>query len=616
MKNRMKIFTMWSICIICLILVGYLSDYLNTTRNNIPFSEILTSLKQGHIQKIVIKNERVFLGSYKNGLQFYSYGVITDTTLNYLNYAQQNYHTQFSLKFTERSIFSNILFSIFPFLFVFGLIYFFMKQLQVNGNGGAMSFGKSKAKLLVKKKKITFADVAGMEECKNELEEIVEFLKSPAKFTKLGGKIPKGILLIGEPGTGKTLLAQAVAGEAQVPFFSISGSDFVEMFVGVGASRVRDLFEQGKKNNPCIIFIDEIDAVGRKRGSGMGGGHDEREQTLNQLLVEMDGFEENKGIIIIAATNRIDVLDPAILRPGRFDRKINIHLPNLWDRKSIFFIHTKKIPLSEDVHIDTLAKITPGMSGADIANLVNEATLIAAKKNRKCIEMKDLENAQEKIFLGPIRKTVTMNYKEFYQTAYHESGHAIVATLLPSSEDPVHKISIIPRGQTLGVTMQIPKRDKSSVSKKFLEDQICILMSGRIAEELIFNESSSGASNDFERATSIATNMICSLGMSKELGPVTYKNKDNNFFIEKNSSGNIGFSEKTAYLIDKEIKNIICTQYDRAKYILSSNITILHNVANTLIEYETISGKELRQIIKGKIINRKSLHKQIKIKSL
>jgi len=583
---------------------------MNVSKNNIPFSKILYSLKNGDIQKLVVVNEKTFIGSYKNGKQFKSSGLVTDLILHNLNNAQDKHCTQYSLEYTEKNLLFSILLSIFPFLFILSMIFFFTKQLQVGG-GQAMSFGKSQAKLLTESQKVTFNDVAGIDECKSELEEVVEFLKSPGKFTQLGGKIPKGILLIGSPGTGKTLLARAVAGEADVPFFSVSGSDFVEMFVGVGASRVRDLFKQGKKRSPCIIFIDEIDAVGRQRGSGMGGGNDEREQTLNQLLVEMDGFEVNNGIIIIAATNRADVLDSAILRPGRFDRQVIVPLPDMSARERIFEVHTKKIPLCENVVLGKMAKMTPGMSGADIANLVNEAALSAARNAQTQVTMNDLERAQEKVIMGVEKNSLTMNYKEYHKTAYHESGHAIVTTLLPDIEDPVHKLSIIPRGQALGVTINLPQRDRYSISKKYLDDQLCILMSGRVAEELIFNELSSGASNDFEKATSIAKKMVCDLGMSKNLGPIIYGEKYNRSFIGEASKPS--YSEATGKKIDDEIKNIISVQYNRSRYILESNIDILHKVANTLIDYETISGEELKLIISGYEMTRARPRKKIKI---
>jgi len=602
MNKKIYNLIIWGIYVLFLTGSGFFSDYLNAYKTSVPFSDMLLFLNKGEVQKLFIKNEHSFFGSLKNGQQFKSEGILSEFFLRKLDYAQKNHYTQYSIETTERKFIVSLFFSVFPFLFIFSLIYFFMKQLQIGQGGQAMSFGKFSIKAPTNNKKITFKDVAGIEECKSELEEIVEFLKYPKKFTKLGGKIPKGVLLIGAPGTGKTLLAKAVAGESGVPFFSVSGSDFVEMFVGVGASRIRDLFKQGKKKAPCIIFIDEIDAVGRQRGYGNSGGHDEREQTLNQLLVEMDGFEGNEGIIIIAATNRPDVLDPAILRPGRFDRRVTVPLPDLNGRKSILLVHTKNIPLEENINLDIVAKNTPGMSGADIANLINEAALIAAKKNNSKVGINDIEDAQEKILLGSERRNVIMDYTEYHKTAYHESGHAIIATLLPDIEDPVHKISIVPRGKALGVTIRFPLKDRYSISKKYLNDQICILMSGRIAEELIFNELSSGASDDFEKATSIARSMICSFGMSKNLGPIIYK-KENN----------LNYSEQTAVKIDNEVKHIISTQYKRAKYILESNIKILHSVANTLIEYETINGYELQCLIQGKNFKTSQTNKKITV---
>jgi cell division protease FtsH len=482
-----------------------------------------------------------------------------------------------------------------PFLFLIGLWIFFMRQMQAGGNK-ALSFGKSKAKLLSgSAKKVTFKDVAGVDEAKVELHEIIEFLKEPQKFTKLGGKIPKGVLLMGPPGTGKTLLARAIAGEANVPFFSISGSDFVEMFVGVGASRVRDLFEQGKKNAPCIIFIDEIDAVGRHRGAGLGGGHDEREQTLNQLLVEMDGFESNDGVILIAGTNRPDVLDPALLRPGRFDRRVVVDLPDLKGREGILRVHTRNIPLAEDVDMAVIARGTPGFSGADIANLVNEAALNAARYDKKKVQMVDFEYAKDKVIMGVERKSMMMSDREKRNTAYHESGHTIVAAMLPAA-DPLHKVTIIPRGRALGLTQQLPVEDKYSYSKRYLEAMLSVLMGGRIAEEVFLNEITTGAGNDIERATNMARKMVCEWGMS-DLGPATFGKKEEAIFLGREFAQHQDYSEATAIEIDKEVRRILDKAYKSAHEIINSNKNSLDRIARKLLERETLDGIEVNQII-------------------
>jgi cell division protease FtsH len=482
-----------------------------------------------------------------------------------------------------------------PFLFLIGLWIFFMRQMQAGGNK-ALSFGKSKAKLLSgSAKKVTFKDVAGVDEAKVELHEIIEFLKEPQKFTKLGGKIPKGVLLMGPPGTGKTLLARAIAGEANVPFFSISGSDFVEMFVGVGASRVRDLFEQGKKNAPCIIFIDEIDAVGRHRGAGLGGGHDEREQTLNQLLVEMDGFESNDGVILIAGTNRPDVLDPALLRPGRFDRRVVVDLPDLKGREGILRVHTRNIPLAEDVDLAVVARGTPGFSGADIANLVNESALNAARYDKKKVQMVDFEYAKDKVLMGVERKSMIMSDREKRNTAYHESGHTIVAAMLPAA-DPLHKVTIIPRGRALGVTQQLPIEDKYSYSKRYLEALLAVMMGGRIAEEIFINEITTGAGNDIERATNMARKMVCEWGMS-DLGPATFGKKEEAIFLGREFAQHQDYSEATAIEIDREVRRILDKAYKTAHEIINANKTALDRIARKLLERETLDGVEVNQIL-------------------
>ena len=496
-----------------------------------------------------------------------------------------------------------ILTSWFPIILFVAFWIFLMRQMQSGGNK-ALSFGKSRAKLSTnQQKKVTFKDVAGIEEAKEELQEIVEYLKEPQKFQKLGGRIPKGVLLMGPPGTGKTLLARAIAGEANVPFFSISGSDFVEMFVGVGASRVRDLFEQGKKNAPCIIFIDEIDAVGRHRGAGLGGGHDEREQTLNQLLVEMDGFESNEGVILLAATNRPDVLDPALLRPGRFDRQVVVSLPDIKGREGILKVHVRRIPLADDVNVPVLARGTPGFSGAQLANMVNEAALIAARQNRKAVTMADFEEAKDKVLMGKERKSMVMNEDEKRNTAYHEAGHALVAYMLPES-DPLHKVTIIPRGRALGVTMQLPEEDKYNYTREYMEASIAILLAGRIAEELVLGSMTTGASNDLERVTNLARKMVCEWGMSSELGPLTFGKKEEQIFLGREIAQHQDYSEDTAIKIDKEVRRIVMEGYSRAKQILEENRDALVRLAEALLEYETLNYEEIAKVINGEKIRR------------
>jgi cell division protease FtsH len=495
----------------------------------------------------------------------------------------------------------NVLVSFVPWIIIIAVWIFIMRRMQGTGGGtrGIFSFGKSKAKLITQAgTKITFKDVAGADEAKVELQEVIEFLKEPSKFQKLGGKIPKGVLLLGPPGTGKTLLARAVAGEAGVPFFSISGADFVEMFVGVGASRVRDLFEQGKKNAPCIIFIDEIDAVGRHRGAGLGGGHDEREQTLNQLLVEMDGFEQNTGVIIIAATNRPDVLDPALLRPGRFDRQIVVDRPDVKGREGILKVHTRNIPLSEKVNLEILAKGTPGLSGADLANLVNEAALLAARKNKKSVEMTDFEEAKDKVMMGMERKSLIISDQEKKTTAYHEIGHVLVARKIPEA-DPVHKVTIIPRGRALGLTTQLPIDEKHTYAKAYIEANIAVFFGGRAAEMLIFNEFNTGASNDIQRATDLARKMVCEWGMSETLGPVNYGKKEEEIFLGREIQKHRDYSEQTAILIDEEVKKIIHKGMQRAETILKENINILHKLSEALLEREILDSFEIEKIING-----------------
>ena len=484
-----------------------------------------------------------------------------------------------------------------PMLLLVGVWVFFMRQMQVGG-GKAMSFGKSRAKLLSENThKVTFNDVAGIDEAKEELEEIIAFLKDPKKFTKLGGRIPKGVLLVGAPGTGKTLLARAIAGEAGVPFFSISGSDFVEMFVGVGASRVRDLFVQGKKNAPCIIFIDEIDAVGRHRGAGLGGGHDEREQTLNQLLVEMDGFETNEGVILIAATNRPDVLDPALLRPGRFDRRVVVPRPDVKGREGILKVHTRRVPIGEDVNIDLLARQTPGFAGADLENLVNEAALLAARKNKDRVSMSDFEIAKDKVMMGAERRSMIISLEERRVIAYHESGHALVAKLVPGA-DPVHKVTIIPRGMALGLTQQVPLDDRHTHSKDHLLGELAVFFGGRAAEELALGSMTTGAGNDIERATELAHKMVCEWGMSDKLGPMTFGKKEEEIFLGRDFTQKVDYSEQTAIQIDAEVRRFLLEAYERAKLFLRRNLEVLHKMAETLLERESIDGAEIDEILR------------------
>jgi cell division protease FtsH len=484
-----------------------------------------------------------------------------------------------------------------PMLLLIGVWIFFMRQMQVGG-GKAMSFGKSRAKLLSENThKVTFADVAGIDEAKEELEEIIAFLKDPKKFTKLGGRIPKGVLLVGPPGTGKTLLARGVAGEAGVPFFSISGSDFVEMFVGVGASRVRDLFVQGKKNAPCIIFIDEIDAVGRHRGAGLGGGHDEREQTLNQLLVEMDGFETNEGVILIAATNRPDVLDPALLRPGRFDRRVVVPRPDVKGREGILRVHARRVPIADDVNIELLARQTPGFAGADLENLVNEAALLAARHNKERVTMNDFEVAKDKVLMGPERKSMIISLEERRTTAYHEAGHALVAKLLPGA-DPLHKVTIIPRGMALGLTQQLPTDDRHNVTKDWILTRLSIMFGGRAAEELILKQLSTGAGDDIERATDLARKMICEWGMSDKLGPMTFGKKEEEIFLGRDFTKRVDYSETTAVAIDAEVRRVILEAYERAKLLLRRNLAVLHKMAEALLERESLDGPDIEEIIR------------------
>jgi cell division protease FtsH len=558
------------------------------------FSEFVAEIDAGNVKDVNINGSEV-KGDFMNGRD--SFHTIVPANYPKLIDLLADKKVAMTINDPSSSGWVSLLVQSSPFILLIGFWIFMMRQMQSGGNK-ALSFGKSRARLhSSQQRKVTFKDVAGVEEAKEELQEIIEFLREPAKFQKLGGRIPKGVLLIGPPGTGKTLLARAIAGEANVPFFSISGSDFVEMFVGVGASRVRDLFEQGKKNAPCIIFIDEIDAVGRHRGAGLGGGHDEREQTLNQLLVEMDGFESNEGVILVAATNRPDVLDPALLRPGRFDRRVVVGRPDVNGREAILKVHTKKVPLGDDVELSVVARGTPGLAGADLANLVNESALNAARQNRKVVMMIDFELAKDKILMGAERKSMILSESEKRTTAYHEAGHAVVAVRVPNA-DPLHKVSIIPRGMALGVTMQLPTDDKHNYSKVYCEDQLAILMGGRIAEEIYLNQMTTGASNDIERASEMARKMVCEWGMS-ELGPLSFGKKEEQIFLGREISQHRDYSEETAIRIDEEVKRIISTAYSRARVIIEQQSNSLVRVAEMLLERESLDGAEVRTIMDG-----------------
>ena len=563
------------------------------TYENVIFSDFIEAVQTNKILSVTIQGKNI-IGLYKDGKEFKSYAPDDPELMKTL----REYNVKINAKPDEESgIWQNILVSWFPMLLLIGVWIFFMRQMQ-GGGGKAMAFGKSRARLFTNKgNKVTFQDVAGIEEAKDELQEIIEFLIDPKKFTKLGGRIPKGVLLVGPPGSGKTLLAKAIAGEADVPFFSISGSDFVEMFVGVGASRVRDLFNQGKKNAPCIIFIDEIDAVGRHRGAGLGGGHDEREQTLNQLLVEMDGFESNEGVIIMSATNRPDVLDPALLRPGRFDRQIVVPIPDVRGREAILKVHTRKTILSQDVDLSIIARGTPGFSGADLENLVNEAALLAARKSKKEIEMEDFEHAKDKVLMGVERKSMIIPYEERKNAAYHEAGHALVANMIPGS-DPIHKVTIIPRGMALGITQQLPIDERHTYPKGYLLDNITILLGGRVAEEIVLKHETTGAGNDIERATEIARKMVCEWGMSEKLGPLNYGKKEEHIFLGREITRHRDFSENTAQEIDGELRKIVTGCFERARGIVIKNIDALHAIANKLLEKEVLDGQEIENIIR------------------
>jgi cell division protease FtsH len=596
-NSTVKTIMFWIFILICLVLlygVVSRSTGLGAKDNEISYSDLYADVQQNKVEDVAIQGSdlRGHLKGSKD--QFHTY---VGTNYEDLKRAMVAANVKVNLKPESSSIPLQLLLNIGPFVLIGAFYFFMMRQMQSGGNK-ALSFGKSRARLLsMQQKKVTFKDVAGVDEAKEELKEIIEYLREPQKFQKLGGRIPKGVLLVGPPGTGKTLLARAVAGEANVPFFSISGSDFVEMFVGVGASRVRDLFEQGKKNAPCIIFIDEIDAVGRHRGAGLGGGHDEREQTLNQLLVEMDGFESNDGVILVAATNRPDVLDPALLRPGRFDRRVVVGLPDIRGREEVLRVHVKKVPVADDVNLNVLARGTPGFSGADLANMVNEAALNAARINRKQVTMYDMELAKDKVLMGAERKSMLLTDDEKKVTAYHEAGHALVAFLRDNS-DPIHKVTIIPRGMALGVTVYLPD-DRHNYTREYLETRLAMLYGGRVAEEIFLNQMSTGAGNDIEKATEMARAMVCEYGMSR-LGPLTFGKKEEQIFLGREIAQHRDFSEETARQIDLEVRRLIDEAYQSAHTIVEQHADAMHRLANALLERETIDADEVRLLIEGK----------------
>jgi cell division protease FtsH len=593
LSQSSKHIALWLVLALIILAVFSVFNKQHGREPEIVFSEFMTAVDRGDVQKVTIQGHNI-QGEYKNGERFRTFAPNDPELVKSL----RDKKVKIAAKPEEDSPwYMVLLLNWFPMLLLIGVWIFFMRQMQVGG-GKAMSFGKSRAKLLTENQhRVTFSDVAGVDEAKDDLQEIIAFLKDPKKFTKLGGRIPKGCLLVGPPGTGKTLLARAIAGEAGVPFFSISGSDFVEMFVGVGASRVRDLFVQGKKNAPCIIFIDEIDAVGRHRGAGLGGGHDEREQTLNQLLVEMDGFEANEGVILIAATNRPDVLDPALLRPGRFDRRVVVPRPDVKGREGILQVHTRKVPVGSDVDIAVLARATPGFAGADLENLVNEAALLAARNNKEKVDMHDFELAKDKVMMGAERRSMIISDEEKRNTAYHEAGHALVAKLLPGA-DPIHKVTIIPRGMALGLTQQLPIDEKHTYNKEYLLNNLVILFGGRVAEELVLNHMTTGAGNDIEKATDLARRMVCEWGMSEKLGPMTFGKKEEEIFLGRDFTQKVDYSESTAIEIDAEVRRIIQDSYYKAKDLLKTNLRILHRVAESLLEKEVLDGSEIDAIVR------------------
>ncbi|RLA64360.1 MAG: cell division protein FtsH [Epsilonproteobacteria bacterium] len=613
MKPQQKTLTLWIVVILMLAVVAKVVTEGRTIYKKVSYSEFIRAVEKGNIKEVTFKGKNTIIGQFKEGYEnqarFKLTGNTGESTFKLLrsNNITPNYEEE-----EKQNLLASILINWGPMILLIVIFYFFLRQIQAGG-GKAMSFGKSKAKMLNENaKKVTFSDVSGIEEAKEELIEVVDFLKDPKKYTALGGKIPKGVILVGPPGTGKTLLARAVAGEAGVPFFSISGSDFVEMFVGVGASRVRDLFEQGKKQAPCIIFVDEIDAVGRHRGSGMGGGHDEREQTLNQLLVEMDGFESNEGVILIAATNRLDVLDPALLRPGRFDRKVDVGIPDVRGRLGILKVHTTKTPLEEGLDLEVIAKGTPGFTGADLANLVNEAALGAARVGKKQLELVDFEAAKDKVLMGPERRSMVISEKEKRVTAYHEAGHTLVGMNLPQT-DPIHKVSIIPRGGALGVTQTLPSEEMLNLTREKANNYIAFLMGGRCAEELVFGEITNGASNDIERATSLAHSMICDWGMSKTLGPINFKKASANPFSPPGMGPTLDYSEQTAQSIDGEIKQLVGSNYDIAVKILTEHRDALDRIAEGLIIWETLDFPQIKKLVKGEDIGMPIIEKKKKV---
>ncbi len=593
MNSRVKNLLFWVVVgLFMILLFNLFSVPTHAPEEEVIFSDFMAKLDKGDFEKVVIKGNHIS-GVLRDKTRIRTYSADYPDFVKIL----REKDVQIEVKPPDESPwYITFLVTWGPFILFLGLWFFLMRQMQVGGNK-ALSFGKSRARMLTEeRKKVTFSDVAGVDEAKEEVLEIIEFLKDPRKFQKLGGRIPKGVLVVGPPGTGKTLLAKAIAGEAGVPFFSISGSDFVEMFVGVGAARVRDLFEQGKKHAPCIIFIDEIDAVGRLRGAGLGGGHDEREQTLNQLLVEMDGFDTTEGVILVAATNRPDVLDPALLRPGRFDRQVVVNRPDLRGRSEILKVHTKKVPVAANVEIEKIARGTPGFSGADLENLVNEAALWAARQNKKEVENIDFEMAKDKVMMGAERKSMILTDEEKRVTAYHEAGHALMAKLLPGT-DPVHKVTIIPRGRALGVTMQLPTDDRHNYSKEFLYNTLAILMGGRVAEELVFKHVTTGAGNDLERATDLARKMVCDWGMSEKLGPLTFGQKEDSVFLGRDFTTKRDVSDQVALEIDLEVKRFVTENYDRAKRVLTEQMTSLKALAEALLEKEVLDAPEIDQIL-------------------
>ena len=597
MNPFFKNLALWLVIGLIMVLVFNIFNQSQPQEKEMIFSDFMARVAKGEVSEVVVKGSDI-KGKLTSGESFRTYTPDDKDMISELR--------RRGVRITAKPVdgnpwYINMLLSWLPMLLFIGVWIFFMRQMQ-GGGAKALSFGKSRARLLSdKQSKVTFADVAGVDEAKEELQEIIEFLKDPPKFQKLGGRIPKGVLLMGPPGTGKTLLARAIAGEANVPFFSISGSDFVEMFVGVGASRVRDLFEQGKKHAPCIIFMDEIDAVGRHRGAGLGGGHDEREQTLNQLLVEMDGFESNEGVILIAATNRPDVLDPALLRPGRFDRQVVVARPDIRGREGILRVHTKKIPLDADVDLTVLARGTPGFSGADLANLVNEAALLAARQNKKTVCMKDFETAKDKVLMGVERKSIVISEEERKVTAYHEAGHTLVAKSLPGT-DPIHKVTIIPRGRALGVTQQLPIDEKHNYQKEYLLNEIAIMMGGRVAEEVVFGQITTGAGNDIERATELARKMVCEWGMSERMGPLTFGKREEMIFLGREIAQHQDYSEQTAVEIDREVKQIVMTNYEKAKVLIKERLAILHALAKALLEEEVLDASQIDAIVNGRTV--------------